>query len=164
MLAFVRNAGIRYKCFCVDKRYVNRRSSIHDQLLRAIVGFLVSHAKQFDEYEVLKVYYDNGQSQITSLLKEAFLVYSAKTVFMPDVRPYKHRLFQATDLICTMELLLAKIAAGDRITASEEWFFGGVRGFNLASTLRSAPNDDALFGIILALKKNKQRIHQGGYA
>lgn len=129
MLAFVRNAGIRYRCFCVDKRYVNRTSSIHDQLLREMVGFLVSHAKLFDEYDMLKVYYDNGQSQITSLLKEAFLVYSAKTVFMPDVRPAKYRLFQAADLICTLELLLAKLAAGDQITASEERFFGGVRGF-----------------------------------
>ena len=129
MLAFVRNAEIRYRCFCVDKRYVNRTSSIHDQLLREMVGFLVSHAGLFDRYDALKVYYDNGQSQITSILKEAFLVYSAKTEFVPDVKPAKYRLFQAADLICTLELLLAKLAAGERFTTSEDRFFGGVRGF-----------------------------------
>ena len=129
MLAFVRNAEIRYRCFCVDKRYVNRTSSIHDQLLREMVGFLVSHAGLFDRYDALKVYYDNGQSQITSILKETFLVYSAKTEFVPDVKPAKYRLFQAADLICTLELLLAKLAAGERFTTSEDRFFGGVRGF-----------------------------------
>ena len=89
----------------------------------------VSHAGLFDRYDALKVYYDNGQSQITSILKEAFLVYSAKTEFVPDVKPAKYRLFQAADLICTLELLLAKLAAGERFATSEDRFFGGVRGF-----------------------------------
>ena len=129
MLSFVRKAAISYKCFCIDKRFVTSTSSIHDMLLRDMVGFLVAHDKMLKPYARLKVYYDNGQSQITELLHEAFLVYSAKTEFVSNVKPVNYRLFQAADLICTLELVCAKLAAGERLTVSEDRFFGGIRGF-----------------------------------
>ena len=123
MLSFVRKAAFSYKCFCVDKTFVTSTASIHDLLLRDMVEFLVAHAVLFNGYEAIKVYYDNGQSQITSLLKEAFAIYSAKTDFASDVHPARYRLFQAADMICTLELVLAKLSGGGRLTTSEERFF-----------------------------------------
>jgi hypothetical protein len=32
-------------------------------------------------------------------------------------------------MICTLELILARLAGGGRLTLSEERFFGGVRNF-----------------------------------
>lgn len=129
MLSFVRKAAFTYKCFCVDKSFVTSTASIHDLLLRDMVGFLSSHSGLFDGYESIKVYYDNGQSQITALLKEAFALYSAKTEFASDVHPARYRLFQSADMICTLELVLAKLGNGGRLTVSEDRFFGGVRKF-----------------------------------
>ena len=114
MLAFVRKAPLSYKCFLVDKAFVTNTDSIHDQLLREIVGFIVMHPALFDGYEFIKVYYDNGQSRLTSLLKEAFALYSSKTEFATDVHPARYRLFQAADMICALELILAKLSHGGR--------------------------------------------------
>ena len=128
MLTFVRKAPLSYKCFLVDKAFVTSTDSIHDQLLRKIVGFFITHPTLF-KYESIKVYYDNGQSQVTALLKEAFALYSSKIEFAVDVHPTRYRLFQAADMICTLELILARLAGGGRLTLSEERFFGGVRNF-----------------------------------
>lgn len=127
MLAFFRRANISYKCFRVNKRNNSRQDAIHDTLLRQIVGFLVSNSGEFDSCDILKVYYDNGQSQVKDLLKEAFAIYSSKTEFVPDVSPSRYRLFQAADLACTLELVKMKLYESGSISASENAFFGGVK-------------------------------------
>ncbi len=127
MLAFFRRANISYRCFRVNKRNNSRQDAIHDTLLRQIVGFLVSNGSEFDSYDTLKVYYDNGQSQVKDLLKEAFAIYSSKTEFVPDVSPLRYRLFQAADLACTLELVKMKLYESGSISASENAFFGGVK-------------------------------------
>ena len=77
--------------------------------------------------EKLKIYYDNGQAQVTSILKEAFAPFASKTEFVPDVSPSKFRLFQVADLLCTVELANLKLLAGDRLTDSEIAFFGSIQ-------------------------------------
>ena len=41
--------------------------AIHDTLLQEIVDFLISHRDDFNTCDQIKVYYDNGQAQITML-------------------------------------------------------------------------------------------------
>ena len=127
MLAFFRRADISYKCFKVNKRNNTKQGAIHDALLGQIVKFLVAHSSEFDSYDTLKVYYDNGQSQIKNLLQEAFAIYSAKTEFVPNVLPARYRLFQAADLACTLELVRLKLDDLGTLTASETAFFGGIK-------------------------------------
>ena len=129
MLAFFRRADISYVCFKINKKNNSRREAIHDSLLRQIVEFLVRHSPQFDTYDRLKVYYDNGQAQVKELLKEAFAIYSAKVEFVPNVSPLRYRLFQAADLVCTLELVRAKLEDVGMMSESENAFFGGVKAF-----------------------------------
>jgi hypothetical protein len=75
----------------------------------------------------LKIYYDNGQSQVKDLLKEAFAIYSSKTEFVPSVLPSRYRLFQAADLACTLELIKMKLEDCGTISLSENAFFGGIK-------------------------------------
>lgn len=127
MLAFFRRASITYKCFKVNKRENTRQDAIHDTLLRQIVEFMVMNSAEFDSYEMLKVYYDNGQSQVKDLLKEAFAIYSSKTEFVQNVSPARYRLFQAADLACTLELIKMKLDELGTMSASENAFFGGAK-------------------------------------
>ena len=103
--------------------------AIHDTLLQDIVDFLISHRADFNASEKIKVYYDNGQAQVTTLLKEAFAIYSSKVEFATDVQPSKYRLFQAADVICTLELVKTKLLANGTISESEDRFFGGIKNF-----------------------------------
>ena len=116
-------------CFKLFKPYNSGNEAIHDTLLQEIVDFLISHRDDFNASERIKVYYDDGQAQVTALLKEAFAIYSAKVEFATDVQPSRYRLFQAADVICTLELAKAKLLAFGSISESEERFFGGVKNF-----------------------------------
>ena len=64
-----------------------------------------------------------------AILREAFAMFSSKTDFVDDVRPEKYRLFQVADLICTIELMGAKLERGGKLSTSENPFFGGAHKF-----------------------------------
>ena len=129
MMVFIQKARFKYRCFKLFKPYNSGNEAIHDTLLQEIVNFLISHRDDFNASERIKVYYDDGQAQVTALLKEAFAIYSAKVEFATDVQPSRYRLFQAADVICTLELAKAKLLAFGSISESEERFFGGVKNF-----------------------------------
>ena len=145
MAAFVRKSPITYRCFSIDKHFDSRDAAVHDHLLQDITRFLVSRADEinaFDDeinaFDKVKIYYDNGQSQVKDLLAEAFAMYSSKTEFMPNVHPDSYRLFQAADLLCTVELVAAKARCGE-LSVSEKRFFGEKREFlrNILKPIRS---------------------------
>ena len=129
MMVFIQKANFKYKCFKLFKPYNSASGAIHDTLLQDIVDFLISHRADFNASEKIKVYYDNGQAQVTTLLKEAFAIYSSKVEFATDVQPSKYRLFQAADVICTLELVKTKLLANGTISESEDRFFGGIKNF-----------------------------------
>ena len=129
MMVFMQKASFKYKCFKLFKPYNSSDKAIHDTLLQEIVDFLITHRDDFNASEKIKVYYDNGQTQVTALLKEAFAIYSAKVEFATDVQPFKYRLFQVADVICTLELVKAKLLATGSISESEDRFFGGIKNF-----------------------------------
>jgi len=127
MLAFIRRLNIAYRCFVVDKKFVTTTESIRADLSRQLSLFLLRNRSVFDLYERLKVYYDNGQGQIKSLLKEAFAPFSSKTDFIPEVTPEKYRLFQVADMLCTLELTRVKLEVERRISESEKKFFVSIQ-------------------------------------
>lgn len=127
MMIFIQKAKFKYKCFRIYKPYHTQQDAIHDVLLQSMLDFLVAHRDELNACDGIKIYYDNGQSQVTDLLKEAFAMFSSKVTFMPEVRPEKYRLFQVADVACTLELARAKIEERENISSSEDKFFGGVK-------------------------------------
>ena len=49
--------------------------------------------------------------------------------FATDVYPVRYRLFQVADVICTLELVKAKLLENGSISESEDRFFGGIKNF-----------------------------------
>lgn len=123
LLAFMRRAEITYRCFAVDKRFVSDVKTLHDRLLQQIVTFLVAHATDFNAYDKLKVYYDNGQSSVREILKDAFALFSSKIDFVENVTPEKYKLFQVADMMATLELVRLKLETDGRISDAEKDFF-----------------------------------------
>jgi len=126
-MGFVRRANFSYRRFTIDKRFIQTTQGMHDALLQQLLTFLVAHAVEFNTYDKLKIYYDNGQSQITTILKEAFAPFSAKTDFVANVIPANYRLFQVADVLCTIELAKLKLETNTRLTDSEIAFFGSIQ-------------------------------------
>ena len=127
MVGFLRQADISYACFKVDKARLGNSQRIHDPLLQSMLSFLIAKANLFTSYDTLKVYYDNGQAELTKLLKEAFAIFSSRTSFIPAVEPSHYRLFQAADIICTLELARAKLDTPEGLSLSGKTFFGGIK-------------------------------------
>lgn len=127
MMSFIRKVDFRYKCFALDKKFISGETAIHDSLLQRLVRFLIDRSHQFNAYDRVKVYYDDGQPQIKQLLKEAFALFAAKTTFVENVQPANYRLFQAADVLCTLELMKLKLQSGERLSRSEFEFFNGIQ-------------------------------------
>ena len=137
MLAFARQVDYRYHCLFVNKRFVTSVEKITAELKKSLASFLDDRFAEFSGYDVIKVYYDHGQTEVNAMLKEAFTAkFGGKVEFVPDVRPEKYKLFQLADLICTVSLIARKLALGYSMTSSEHRFFGGPRAF-MRNILRS---------------------------
>ena len=73
----------------------------------------------------MKIYYDNGQVEVTKLLASVFTILLPR-VEMRKVIPSDYRLFQVADMLCSMELIRLKLDAS-AVSASEMEFFGNIR-------------------------------------
>ena len=129
MFLFMHKANISYQCFKIDKNFIGDKQGLHDPLLQQIAKFLLDHSADFNAFQKLKVYYNNGQRQLTALLKEAFAFFASRTEFIPAVEPSRYRLFQVADIICTLELIRQRLVDTGRLTESENAFFAGVKNF-----------------------------------
>lgn len=130
MMSFVRKSEITYHCFCVDKRTVDDYASLRKRLLREITSFLTAKMEDLNAYDKIKIYYDNGQSDVLSILQESFKSFNPRVEFIENVTPAKYRLFQAADMIATLELIKAKLKTDGHITVSEKGFFESIQKLN----------------------------------
>ena len=130
MMSFIRKADFSYACFALDKKFLSGDTALHDILLQQLVRFLVDNANDFNSYAHLKIYYDDGQPEVKSLLREAFAMYASRTEFVGEVHPENYRLFQAADTLCTLELMRLKLKSGERLSRSEFEFFNGIQNLN----------------------------------
>ena len=60
----------------------------------------------------------------------ASLSFNPRVEFIENVTPAKYRLFQAADMIATLELIKAKLKTDGHITVSEKGFFESIQKLN----------------------------------
>ena len=79
----------------------------------------------FCSFDSVKVYYDNGQVEVTRILSSVFNALLENVEFR-RVLPADYRLFQVADLICTLKLAELKLK-NHLLSKSELYFFGDER-------------------------------------
>ncbi len=122
---FTLRSDIRYKCFVFEKKKYSDTLQLEAGMAKEISYFLRSNLEYFQNFDNVILYYDNGQRQLTRILNTVL----ATELVEYDVRkvlPKDYKLFQAADLICTLELLDAKCQRGE-LTRSEEIIFHSKR-------------------------------------
>ena len=92
-----------------------------DRLSKQIADFVKDHQQFFYSYGVVKIYYDNGQSEVTQIILSVFnsLLQNVK---LRKPLPSDYKLFQAADLIYTLRLINLKISSSS-LSKSEMKFF-----------------------------------------
>ena len=108
MVAFIRQIDIRYKCFYIEKRHHEDVVEATGILSKCISQFVKDHYEEFLSFDDVKIYYDNGQVEVSKILSSVFNVLLPKPFFR-RVMPAEYKLFQAADLLCTLELVRLKL-------------------------------------------------------
>ena len=130
MLTFVRRVDFRYRCFCIDTKFVNSASQVFDGFKVQIGDFLTAYLRDQSGVQKISVYYDAGQKAVSRLLQEVFsAVVPVSVAFVEGARQIDYKLFQVADLVCTTRLIEQRLADGMPLTHSEMRFFGGPRNF-----------------------------------
>lgn len=125
MMAFFKQADIKVKSFYIEKRQVEDRLDAVGKLAKQIAGFIKDNYELFLSYDKVKIYYDNGQVDVTSILSSVFNSFLNDVEFR-KVYPSDYKLFQVADLICTMKLLKLK-EENNGLSRGELKFFGSIR-------------------------------------
>ena len=125
MVTFIKHCNIKFHCFHIEKKHIEDSVQASAKLSVLISRFVKEKYSEFLSFSKIKVYYDNGQIEISRLLASIF------SVLLPDfeikrVTPSDYRLFQAADMFCSMELIKLKLESSS-LTASELEFFGNLR-------------------------------------
>ena len=125
MVSFINHVNIKYHCVHIEKKHIEDSVQAVTNLSKQISSFIRKHYQELIGFDIVKIYYDNGQVEITKLLASVF------TILLPNVEikrviPSDYRLFQAADLLCSMELLKLKIESAS-VSESEREFFGNMR-------------------------------------
>jgi hypothetical protein len=98
---------------------------LHIQITKQLSAFMHEKMEILLKFDRIVVYYDNGQMELTKILVSVFNAILSNVEFKKVV-PADYKLFQAADMLCTLELLSIKT---DRkiLSNSERLFFTSER-------------------------------------
>lgn len=122
---FVIKCEIQYKTFVFQKKEFESLFKLEGRMAREIAEFIRGNLTYFQGFDKVILYYDNGQHELNRILNTVL----ATELSVYDVRkvmPCDYKLFQAADLICTLELLRMKAESGN-LTRSEKLIFHSIR-------------------------------------
>lgn len=118
---FMFRCEIKYKSFIFFKKNFQNIFCMEKRMAREISTFIREHLTYFQKFEKIILYYDNGQYELNRILNTV-LAAELGNYEIRKVLPRDYKLFQAADLICTLELLRLKSETG-RLTRSETLIF-----------------------------------------
>lgn len=126
---FFRHLPISYKSFVFKTREFESTQEISDALRRQLVNFIFDHLAYFQGFASVKIYYDGGQSAVTTALHKALdYALSRNAITYRPAADAEYHLSQAADYICLIELAELRYRAGSRSPTYEK-FLGGHQKF-----------------------------------
>lgn len=122
-----RKMPISYAHVLVHKREWDDPMKLNSRISKELGRVITDHAEFFSQYDLVVIYYDNGQTVLTQIINSVFSS-RLPNVEVRKVHPVDYLLFQIADLVCTMELLADKLET-QSFTKSELDFFRTQRDF-----------------------------------
>lgn len=125
MMTFVRHMDICFKSIYIEKKHIEDSVEATGKLSKQLAMFIRDNYNFFCDFDIVKIYYDNGQVEVTRILSSVFNALLENVEFR-KVIPADYRLFQVADLICTLKLTELKMK-NHTLSKSELFFFGDER-------------------------------------
>lgn len=121
MMTFVRHIDVHFKSIYIEKKHIGDSVEAIGKLSKQLAAFIRDNMEFFYEFDIVKVYYDNGQAEVARILSSVFNALLDNVEFR-RVIPSDYRLFQVADLICTLKLAELKMER-HLLSKSEVFFF-----------------------------------------
>jgi hypothetical protein len=128
LLAFAQKTPFTYQTFVIEKKQIDDRIAWNMRLSKKISAFIKDNIQYFLDFDTIKIYYDNGQHELTSIILTVFSTL-LNNIDYRNAAPSKYKLLQVADLVCTLELLSIKMKAR-ALSPSELSFFESYRTLN----------------------------------
>lgn len=127
--SFARRIPFRYKTFVYRKSEFADRTALGKKMKRDIIEFLFENLERFQEFDAVKIYYDDGQRLIANALHGAFeyALWQQALVYR-EATPSLYRLAQIADLVCGIEHAALKYERHEE-GKTDLAFFGTWRDF-----------------------------------
>ena len=77
---------------------------MYGHISREMDSFFLEHKEEFDKYDEIVIYYDNGQQKITNLIHTVVAIHFEK-YNIRKAMPVEYRLFQVADMLCTFTVI-----------------------------------------------------------
>lgn len=126
---FVRELPISFFTLRYDGATIHNKSELESRIRRDLASYIFDKLSYFQTFDVIAVYYDNGQGAVSAALHDALDFVLAKNV--ADYRhadPNARRLLQVADYVCTIQRIAEDYDA-ERQSKTHERFFGNRRSF-----------------------------------
>lgn len=124
-MAFIRKIGIKWTTISITKKQFDNFDDEISKLAKELSNFIKSNISYLLSFDNIKLYYDNGQTEIKTLINSVFSS-NLPNIVMKNILSIDYRLFQVADFICTFDLLHKKYNT-KQLSKSEIIFFGNER-------------------------------------
>ena len=124
-MGFIRKIDIKWSTISINKKQFDNFDEEISKLAKELSNFIKSNINYLLSFDYIKIYYDNGQTEIKTLINSVFSI-NLPNVIMKNILSTDYRLFQVADFICTFDLLYKKYSSKE-LSKSELIFFGNER-------------------------------------
>ena len=135
LFVFTKRSPIKLKSIIVSKKYTDTYKLLKKQLTIELNELVSNNYKFFQKFDKIKIYYDNGQSQLTSILEDVFKNFNIS--FISDVDKTKEKLFQVADMLTFIDKYYYKFQHKLYISKNEKIFFENMEMRKLLKELKS---------------------------
>lgn len=118
---FGRKSPIKLKSIIANKKYTDTYKLLKKQLTMELNESISNNLKYFQNFDKIIIYYDNGQSQLTSILEDIFKNFNIS--FINDFDKTKEKLFQVADMLTFIDKYDYKFKHKLYISKNEKIFF-----------------------------------------
>ena len=132
---FGRKSPIKSKSIIVNKKYTDTYKLLKKQLTMELNESISNNLKYFQKFDKIIIYYDNGQSQLTSILEDIFKDFNIS--FINDFDKTKEKLFQVADMLTFIDKYYYKFQHKLYISKNEKIFFENMEMRKLLRELKS---------------------------
>ena len=125
LMTFFRRIDVSCKTIYIEKKHISDPLEATSRLAKLLSKLIRENYVFFLNFDIIKVYYDNGQIEVSKLLSSVFNALLENVEFK-RVYPSDYRLFQVADLVCSLRLLEIKLEHHE-LSQAERLFFESER-------------------------------------